>query len=121
MESSTTLPTATVSPDRVRMLMVSPKSPKMAMPMNSESGMLMAATMVVRTLRRKAKMTRMAKRPPSRPSCSRPSTDSVMKSAWSVMVSMTMTLGIGLAGLLEDGLDVARDLRRCWRPTPARR
>ena len=93
MESSTTLPTATVSPESVRMLMVRPKRPKVAMAIISESGMLMAATSVVRTLRRKTKMTRTAKSPPSRPSCRRPSTDSVMNSAWSVMVSMTMTSG----------------------------
>ena len=53
IESSTTLPTATARPPRVRMLMVRPATPKMAMARKIESGMLTAATRVVRALRRK--------------------------------------------------------------------
>ena len=53
MESSTTRPTATARPPRVRMLMDSPATLKTARAIMIESGMLMAATSVVRALRRK--------------------------------------------------------------------
>ena len=68
MESSTTRPIATIMPPSVRMFRVIPCHHSMINATIRESGMDTAATMVARPLRRNAKMTRIAKTAPSRPS-----------------------------------------------------
>ena len=69
------------------MLMVTPVSCMITSAVRMESGMLIAATMVERTLNRNRKIVRIAKTAPSPPSRSRPSRDSLMKTdrSWTVV------------------------------------
>ena len=110
MASSTTRPTATARPPRVMMLMVRPARPMMVRAVKIDSGMLTAATSVERRLSRNRKMVRTAKKAPSRPSRTRPSRDSLMKSAVFEMVSTAMASGCCAIDLREGGLGGVGDL-----------
>ena len=70
------------------MFIVIPASCMSTIAISSDSGMLIAATNVERRLKRKKKIVRTAKTAPRPPSFSRPSRDSMMKSAWSETISM---------------------------------
>ena len=86
MASSTTRPMATINPPRVRMFSVMPCHQRTSSATISESGMETAATRVARALRRKRKMTRIAKSAPSNPSCTMLPIAVVMGVAWSRML-----------------------------------
>ncbi len=86
--SSTTLPTATASPPRVRMLIVTPVICITTRAVRIDSGMLIAATTVARRLSRNRKIVMIANSAPRPPSRSRPSRDSLMKTdrSWTVVI-----------------------------------
>ncbi len=81
MASSTTRPTATARPPRVMMFRLIPVICMTTSAVRIESGMLMAATIVDRMLNRNRKIVRIANSAPSPPSRTRPSVNSLMKSA----------------------------------------
>ncbi len=89
MASSTTRPTATASPPRVMMLIVTPATSMSTSAVMIETGMLIAATSVERRLTRKTKIVRTANSAPRPPSRTRLSRDSMMKLDESETVSIS--------------------------------
>ena len=85
MASSTTRPMATTMAPRVRTLRVMLVNQRTRSATSSESGIEMAATRVARKLRRKMKMTTIAKAAPSRPSRTMSEMADVTGTAWSEM------------------------------------
>ena len=75
-----------------------------------DSGMLIAATSVERTLNRNRKMVMIAKSAPRPPSRSRPSCDSSMKLDRSWTTVTVSSPGCAAGGVVEDLLDSLRDL-----------
>ena len=76
------------------MFIVMPDSCIATTAMSSESGMLSAATNVDRRLNRNAKIVSTANTAPRPPSFSRPSRDSMMKSAWSETMSISRSTSL---------------------------
>ena len=107
--SSTTRPTATASPPRVMTLSVTPVSCITTSAASTDSGMLIAATSVERTLVRNSRIVMIAKSAPRPPSRTRPSRDSSMKvdrSATIVIVELARVAG---GDLVELGRDLLGD------------
>ena len=100
MESSTTRPTATARPPRVMMLIVIPVVDIRMIAARTLSGMLTAATIVERRLRRKMKITTTAKPAPSPPSFRSESIESRMKMEESVTMDRSTFCGCAVTKAL---------------------
>ena len=94
------------------MLMVMPVICMTTSAVRIDSGMLIAATIVDRTLSRNAKIVRIAKSAPRPPSRTRPSRDSMMNVDRSLTVVMVSSSAWRSADLGELGLDGLGDLDR---------
>ena len=111
------VPTATARAPRVMMLMVRPETPMTVSAVKMDSGMLTAATSVERRLSRNRKMVRTANRAPRRPSRTRPSRDSLMKSAVFEMVFTSMASGCS-ASIAANAASVASAISTVLAPDP---